>query len=212
MKKYLFTGMIILLPVALTIWIVVFLFDFFTTPFVHIVEKLLVQFEMALSVSIPHVVNIFISRLISLILLCIFTLVLGVVARWIFIRNMIRATHSVMAKIPFIKTVFKVSRDVFSAIFSQDGKKAFQRPVMIPFPDYPNHSLGFVVGNVPHECQEKVNVPLKAIFSPTAPHPISGFLFLVEEKDVYSLDMTNEDTVKFLVSCGMIVPDNHDKQ
>jgi uncharacterized membrane protein len=41
---------------------------------------------------------------------------------------------------------------------------------------------------------------------PTAPHPISGFLFLVPEKDVYKIDMTNEEALKFLVSCGMIHP------
>ena len=44
-------------------------------------------------------------------------------------------------------------------------------------------------------------------FAPTAPHPISGFLFLVPEKDVHDVEMTNEEVLKFLVSCGMIVPD-----
>lgn len=212
MKKYLFTGMIILLPVALTVTLFVFIFDFFTTPFVPFVILRLDQFETALSLSVPQGLNIFLARLIALIFLVVFTLLLGVVARWIIVRNIIEWTHSILAKIPFIKTVFKISRDVFSAIFLQDGRKAFHYPVMIPFPDYPNRCLGFVVGDVPRECQQKAAIPLVAVFAPTSPHPISGFLYLVGQKDVYSLDMTNEDALKFLVSCGMIVPEKYDRQ
>lgn len=210
MKKYLFTGLIILLPVALTLMLVIYLFDLFTSPFVAPVGSLLVSAEHALSISLPDTLNIFCARLIALVFLFIFILLLGMVARWLFVRNLIRGTHSILIKIPFIKTVFKVSRDVFSALFSQEGNKAFKRPVMIPFPDYPNHSLGFVVGEVPQECQKKVEKGLLAVFTPTAPHPLSGFLLFVEKKDVYPVAMTNEDAFKMLVSCGMITPEKHE--
>ena len=208
MKKYFFTGLIILLPVALTLSVIVFLFDFFTTPFVPLVTYLLGVIQNHLFFTLPQGLDTFLARLISLILLCIFVLVLGMVARGYIMRNLIRGTYSLFSRIPFIKSIFKVSHDVFSALFSHEGKKAFKCPVMIPFPDYPNHSLGFVVGEVPLECQAKAPVPLTAIFTPTAPHPISGFLLLVPRKDVTTLDMTNEDAVRFLVSCGMIVPKN----
>ncbi len=211
MKKYFFTGLIILLPVALTLWVIIFLFHFFTTPFVPIVTLLLDTIQNHLFFSFPQGLDTFLARIISLLLLCIFVLILGMAARWFIVRNLIRGTHSLFSRIPFIKTVFKVSRDVFSALFSQEGKKAFKCPVMIPFPDYPNHSLGFVVGEIPPECQAKSPEPLTAIFTPTAPHPISGFLLLVPKKDVTTLDMTNEDAVRFLISCGMIVPEDHEK-
>jgi uncharacterized membrane protein len=119
--------------------------------------------------------------------------------------------HNLLSRIPFIKTVFQVSRDVFSALFSHEGTKAFRHPVMIPFPDYPNRTIGFAVGEVPAECQRKIDEPLVAVFTPTAPHPISGFLLLVKEKDAKLLDMTNEDALKFLVSCGMITPDKDEQ-
>jgi len=210
MKKHLFTGMIILLPIVLTIVIIVFLFDFFTTPFMGPVAQGLSLLESHFLFSIPQTLNIFLSRLIALILLSIFILLLGIVAQWIVVRNLIRMMHQLLSRIPFIKTIFQVSHDVFSALFSHEGKKTFKCPVMIPFPALPNRSIGFHVGDPPLECQRKVKEPLAAIFTPTAPHPISGFLFLVEQKEVKSLDMTNEDALKFLVSCGMIVPETHD--
>ena len=211
MKKYFFTGLIILLPVALTLTVIVMLFNFFTTPFVPIVTALLDSIQTHLSFTLPQDLDAFLARIISLLLLCLFVLVLGIVARWFIVRNLIRGTHALFSRIPFIKTVFNVSRDVFSALFSREGKKAFKCPVMIPFPDQPNHSLGFVVGEVPKECQAKWPEPLAAIFTPTAPHPISGFLLFVPKKDLTTLDMTNEDAVRFLISCGMIVPDDHEK-
>lgn len=209
MKKYLFTGLIILLPIVLTIVVIVFLFDFFTTPFMGPVAHLLALFEGHFSLTVPAGINTFLARLIALVLLSIFVLLLGMVARWIMVRNLIRFTHQLLSRIPFIKTVFQVSHDVFSALFSQEGKKAFKHPVMFPFPALPNRAVGFAVGDVPAECQSKVDEPLSAIFMPTAPHPISGFLFFVEQKEVNCLDMTNEDALKFIVSCGMIVPEDH---
>lgn len=210
MKKYFFTGLIILLPVVLTLMVIIFLFHFFTTPFVPIVSYLLHLTENNLLFTIPEGLDLFIARVIALLIVVIFVLFLGIIARLFLVRHFLRGINSIVSHIPFVKTIFKVSRDVFTALFSQEGKKAFKCPVMIPFPDTPNHCIGFVLGDVPDECQKKIKGPLTAIFVPTAPHPISGYLLLVPRNKIQSLDMTNEDAVKFLVSCGMIVPDNHD--
>jgi len=198
-KKYLITGLVILLPLALTLMIIFFLVDFFTSPFLHIVEK-----HIFAKVSLPHGLVIFISRILALILLAVFILLLGIVARWFIIKNIISGTNSILSRIPLIKTIYKVSRDVIAALFSLNGKKAFKHPVMIPFPHRPSYSLGFQAGEVAEEIRNTIKTPLVSVFAPTAPHPITGFLFLIPEKDVYKLDMSNEDAVKYLVSCGLI--------
>lgn len=208
MKKHLLTGFVILLPVALTIMIIVFLFDLFTEPFVNIVGPLVDLLQKKSHIVLPHGLTLFISRLLSLIFLCIFIFILGVVTQLFLVKILINWANQVLFRIPFIKTVYKVSRDIFAALFSSEGKKAFKRPVMIPFPSKPNHCVGFEAGEVARECKEKIKTPVVSVFVPTAPHPISGFLFLVPETDVHSIDMTNEEVVKFLVSCGMIVPES----
>jgi uncharacterized membrane protein len=206
MKKHLLTGLIILLPVALTLMIIIFLFDFFTEPFVTIVGPLVDLLQEEAGVHLPEGLTLFISRLLSLIFLCFFILLLGFVTQLFLVKMVMNWGNLILFRIPFIKTVYKVSRDIFAALFSADGKKAFKRPVMIPFPSKPNYCLGFEAGEVAQECQEKIKIPLTSVFVPTAPHPISGFLFLVPESDVKRIDMTNEEVVKFLVSCGMILP------
>ena len=206
MRKAFITGLIILLPVALTLMIIFFLFDFFTGPFVPIVSALLSQIEAKLHFTLPPGLDLFISRLFALILLSIFILLLGAAARWFLIRKFLHGTHLLISRIPLIKSVYKVSREVFHALFSGEGKKAFKDPVIFPFPSPPAYAVGFHVGEVAQECQEKVDTPLISVFMPTAPHPISGFLFLVPERDVRKIEMMNEEVFKFLVSCGMIHP------
>ncbi len=209
MKKYLITGLVILLPVALTVMIVFFLFDLFTAPFVPLVSAALRQFSFSLSPD----VTLLLSRLIAMVLLCILITFLGIVAQQFFFRSVGNAGNWIMYRIPFVKTVYKVSKDIFTALFSPDGKQAFKETVMFPFPNKPNYGVGFIAGEVAKECQDKVAEPLVSIFSPTAPHPISGFLFLVPKKDVHSLAMTKEDALKYLVSCGVIHPEaeRHDE-
>jgi uncharacterized membrane protein len=205
MRKHLITGLIILLPIALTLMIIVFLFDFFTEPFVSIVGPLVDLTQAKLNISLPIGITLFISRLLSLIFLCIFIFILGVITQLFLVKMIINWSNRILFRIPFIKTIYKVSRDIFAALFSAEGKKAFKKPVMVPFPSKSNYCLGFHAGEVAEECREKIKTPLISVFVPTAPHPISGFLFLMPEKDVRKIDMTNEEAVKFLVSCGMIV-------
>jgi uncharacterized membrane protein len=198
-KKYLITGLALLLPLVLTIMVIFFLVDVFTSPFVHLIEM-----HIFAKVQLPEGVILFISRILALILLVVFIFFLGVVARWFIIKNIISGTNHILSRIPLIKTVYKVSRDVIAALFSLDGKKAFKQPVMIPFPHRPTYAIGFQAGEVAEEIQNTVKVPLVSVFAPTAPHPITGFLFLMPEKDVVKIDMTNEEAVKYLVSCGLI--------
>lgn len=207
MKKYLLTGLALLLPLALTLIVIIFLVDLFSSPFVHLVEE-----HIFPHANLPARLVLVISRILALILLCIFILLLGIVARWFIIKNILAGTNKIISRIPFIKTIYKVSHDIVAALFATDGKKAFQYPVSIPFPHPPMRALGFQAGEVTEEIKQAVDIPLVSVFTPTAPHPISGFLFFIPETDVCKLDMTNEEALKFLVSCGLIHPaSNHKK-
>ncbi|MBM3183911.1 MAG: DUF502 domain-containing protein [Chlamydiae bacterium] len=207
MKKYLITGLAILLPVALTVIVIVFLVDLFTSPFVHLVKTYLVP-----SGTLPEGLALVASRILALILLVIFIFLLGVVARWFLIKNILSLTNKILSHIPLIKSIYRVIRDIIAAFFSQDGKKAFKYPVMIPFPYPPSHAIAFQAGEVAEEVQNTLKTPLVSVFTPTAPHPISGFLLFIPKEDVHKIAMTNEEAVKFLVSCGLILPETECKK
>lgn len=201
MRKYFLTGLAVLLPTILTVVIVIFLFDLFSEPFVPLVRTFLNYF------SLPQEVTMFLSRLIGLVLLFFLILLLGFITRHIFLNNLIKIWNQIVYRIPFVKTIYKLSRDIFTAIFSSDEKQAFKEAAMVPFPDKPNYCVGFTTGVAPPECEQKTGQKLLSVFVPTAPHPISGFLFLVQEKNVHPIPMSKEDAFKFLFSCGMVFPE-----
>jgi uncharacterized membrane protein len=126
-------------------------------------------------------------------------------------KSLANVANYILFRIPFVNTVYKISRDVLSALLSPDGKQGFKEVVSVPFPAPPHVCIGLSSGEAPTECEQKIGEPLVSVFAPTAPHPISGFLFLVPKQDVQSLEMTKEDAVKFLLSCGVIHPasENH---
>ncbi|NGX28560.1 MAG: hypothetical protein K940chlam1_00742 [Candidatus Anoxychlamydiales bacterium] len=205
MKKYIIAGLIILLPLILTIIIFVFVIDIFTAPFLNMFVDFLANFQNVLPILKNGAILKVFARILILIMLLVFIFILGVIARWFFFRSLINLMNKVFSKIPFVKTIYKTLRDIISSFIAQE-RKAFTKTAMVAFPSKDSYCVGFESGTVPEECQSKVKEKLKPVFVPTAPHPISGYMVIAPEKDIYSIDMTNEDAVKFTVSCGLIVP------
>ncbi|HEU64354.1 MAG TPA: DUF502 domain-containing protein [Chlamydiae bacterium] len=205
MKKYLIAGLIILLPLILTIMIFVFVIDLFTAPFLTMFIDFLSKYEQTLTLlKNPTVITIF-ARILIIIMLIVFIFVLGVIARWFFFRSLINLMNKIFSKIPLVKTIYTSLKDIISS-FMKKGSKAFTKTAMVAFPSKDSYCVGFESGEIPEECQKKVKEKLKPVFVPTAPHPISGYLVMAIEKEVFSIDMKNEDAVKFTVSCGLILP------
>lgn len=207
MRKYFLTGLAILLPLVLTIVVIVFVVDLFTTPFVDVVKDFIYQFERTHPIIKSDEAIQIIARIISLILIIVLIFLLGVIARWFFFRSILKFMNWIFSKIPFVKTIYKVTKDIASALFGGGGSKAFKRSVLVPFPSPHSFCVGFETGDVPEVCQKSVDKKLVPVFVPTAPHPISGYLLMMAEDDVKAIQMSNEEAVKFTVSCGMILPE-----
>ncbi|NGX56107.1 MAG: hypothetical protein K1060chlam5_00342 [Candidatus Anoxychlamydiales bacterium] len=206
MKKYLIAGLIILLPLALTIMIFIFLVDLFTSPFLNVVTSFLTQFKTTIPLLNNPMFATFISRILIIIMLVVFIFILGVITRWFFFKTIMNWTNKILSKIPFVKSIYNSLKDIISSFLSKEGSKAFKHTILIPFPTKDSYCIGFESGDVPQECQEKIDKKLKPVFLPTAPHPISGYMFFVGEDEALDIDIKNEDAVKFTVSCGLILP------
>jgi len=206
MKKYFITGLIILLPVALTLAIVLFIFNLLTEPFVGIVRNILAHYNLFQSgflfLSTDQIQQYF-SKLIILMLLFFLTVGLGFLARWFFVHYFIRMWEYVLHRIPFIRSVYKTSQDVIKTIFTTETN-SFKQVVLVPFPSSETWAIGLVTKeNLPPVG--KSQKPLIAVFVPTTPNPTSGFLMLFKEDDLVFLDMKVEDALKYVISCGVIV-------
>jgi uncharacterized membrane protein len=208
MKKYFITGLVILLPVVVTIGIVIFVLDFLTKPFMGFVTPLLTKLgfqDINFYVVSPDQLIRFGSQII--ILACLFFIILGLgfVARWIIFRYVIKLSDSILHHIPLVNKVYKTTQDIIKTLFSSD-KDSFKQVVMVPFPHEGTYSLGLVSQESPKTCQDALGKDLLSIFVPTTPNPTTGFLLIYKKEDLIFLDMKTEDAIKYIVSCGVINP------
>ncbi len=213
MKKHLLTGLIILLPIALTITIVVWLFEFLTDPFLGIVECWITSFETTRGSGL-HNHDLFvvtISRLIIILFLVVLIFFLGFFARRFFFKSFLQLSERLFKRIPFIKTIYTIANDVTIAVFSQK-EKAFKKTVLLPFPHAKSYTLGLVTGDVPPALQKAVEELDSCIFIPTAPHPVSGYVLLANKQQLIDVDVSTEEVFRFLISCGIAHPTEKDSQ
>lgn len=204
MKKYFVTGLVFLLPLALTIVIVVFLMNFLTQPFVGLVKSVLNSLGIFTKgfwfLSASQVEQI-VSQLLVLTLLFGVTVLVGYVTRWVIFHYFIRIGEYILHRIPLINTIYKTTQDVINTIFT-NNTRSFKQVVLLPFPS----EFTYAVGLITRENLEGLSMEDRvAVFVPTTPNPTSGFLMMVRKDDVIYLDMKVEEALKYVISCGVIL-------
>lgn len=210
MKKYFITGLVILLPLAVTIAIVVFLVNFLTQPFIGLVSQFLSS-KTAFSrdflfLKQSHILH-YGSQLIILIGIFLFTFFLGMIARWFFFKSLIAVGDKILHKIPIVNKVYKTVQEIIKTLFVTD-KNSFKQVVMAPFPNEDSFVIGLVSREAPNVCKEAADKDLVTVLVPTAPNATTGYLLMYDKAKIIYLDMKPEDAVKFIVSCGVITPEN----
>jgi len=207
MKKYFWTGLVILLPISLTLFIIFYLFDLFTAPFYKLIETLVLKYEATHQLQLLYHENlvIFLSRLIVLVLLVLLIFALGFLGQRYFFKQFLKFFNQIVLRIPFLGAIYRLTKDVTKAFFKADDK-TFKQTVLVPFPTSDSKALGFITGNVPEPFKALAPEVDLSVFVPTAPHPISGFMLLVPKHLVSNLDISVEEGFKFLLSCGVIHP------
>ncbi len=206
MKRNFLTGLVIILPMALTFIIILLVVDLLTQPFLGFTESLL-QNSPLLNRSNPIIsshqaIKIW-SQIIILAALFLLILLLGLFARWFLFRLLVKWGDQIIHRIPIINKLYKTVKEVINVIFaSQD--KAFKQVVMVSFPNPSTFCVGFLSKESPQVFNQPTKHDLIAVFVPTTPNPTTGYLLQFPKKDVVHLDMSIEEALKFIVSCGMV--------
>ncbi len=206
MKKYFVTGLIILLPLALTIAIVLFVFNLLTEPFVGAIKSMFSHYSVLqngfLFLNASQVQQI-LSQIIILALLFGFTIFLGTIARLFFFSYLLNTWNYLINRIPLIRSIYKTCQDVINTIFTSNNN-SFKQVVMVPFPNTSTYTIGLVTRDDLPSFKPNDESKNIAVFVPTTPNPTSGFLVIFKEADLIYLDMPIENAFKYIISCGVI--------
>jgi uncharacterized membrane protein len=137
--------------------------------------------------------------LLVLAFLFVLTLGIGFVARKFFFSHLLDWGDKILQSIPFVSKIYKTSKELIHSIFGED-KSPFNQVVLVPFPYAGAYCIGLVTAQAP-TGENKTSV-----FIPTVPNPATGYLILSEKSNLIYLDISSEDAIKYVLSCGVIQP------
>jgi uncharacterized membrane protein len=209
-KKYFITGLVILLPLTITLLIIGFIINLLTKPFVGMASSFLKHFHFInrgfLFLSPDQVIR-YGSQLLILVLFFFVTVGLGIFTRWFLTNALLKVGDRLLHRVPLVNKVYKTTQEITKTLFVSD-KNSFKQVVMVPFPRKDSYMVGLVVRDAPIQCKQSVGEELLSVLVPTTPNPTTGFLLLFPKKELIYLDISPEDAIKYIVSCGVIVPAN----
>jgi len=191
------TGLLITLPIALTWFILQFLlnnFDALSPVFTNILIQL--------GAPIPEGYRI---PFLGLVVTLLIVLIVGWLTTNFFGKKVFQIGELLIEKIPFVRRIYKGSKQVVSSIAEADTS-AFRKVVLIEFPRRGLLAIGFVTGESRGEVQELTRENMLNVFVPTMPNPTSGFLIFSPLKELTEVSMTIEEGIKYVVSGGLVTP------
>ena len=197
------TGLIVILPFALTVWLVWSFFgwiDGFVLPLVP--QRFLPERYIGINL-----------RGVGAIFLFVFVLLVGWVARGFIGRAVIRQGEGLVDRMPIVRTIYGGAKQIAETVFAQDDT-SFDRSCLIEYPRRGLWAIGFVSTQAKGEIAARSpgGEPLLSVFLPTTPNPTSGFLLYVPTRDVVMLDMSVEDAAKLVISAGLVYPSTKDRE
>ncbi len=193
-RGYFLTGLVAVLPLVVTIWILYRIFLFIDKRLTAIIEP----FDLPL----PW---LWMGKGLTLLAILILILLVGLFVRNIIGRRLLTWGEGLLYRVPIVRRIYPFVRQVSNALLGQK-KKFFQRVVLVEYPRKGVYSLGFVTKEAAPEIGKKTKKRLLTIFISTTPNPTSGVLMLFPEKDTIPLEMSVEEGMKLIVSGGTVIP------
>jgi len=190
-RKNFITGFLIVLPIAITLWVIWFF-----------ISKIIAFSLILLPKDIPLLAKTFWSIFI-IILSIIGIIVIGITTRNVVGRKLIDLGERLIHRIPVAKWIYETVKKI-SETFLGQKLKIFKKVVLVEYPRKGIYSLGFMTSNVGKGIVKEGEEPHVNVFIPTTPNPTSGFLIILPEKDVVPLDIPIEEAFRYIVSVGNI--------
>ncbi|HEX9810580.1 MAG TPA: DUF502 domain-containing protein [Burkholderiales bacterium] len=194
-RRYLAAGLLIWVPLGVTILIIKFLVD--------LMDQTLLLLPIALR---PE--TWFGQRIpgLGVVFTVVVVLVSGMIVTNLLGRQLLHLGERLLNRIPLVRTIYTSAKKITETIFSSGGK-SFRKVVMVEYPRREMWTLAFVTGDGVAEVEAHTGESMVNVFIPTTPNPTSGFVFMVPRKDVIELSMSTDDGLRLILSAGVVTPE-----
>lgn len=202
MKKYLIAGLLVWLPLAITIWVL--------QAVLGMLDGVFGWFLNAGKAVLPAAAEPAIDMLLRVPGLGVIVMLLGLLVTGVFATNIVgqwwlRQGSRVLSKIPIVKSIYSSVKQVSDTLFSSSGN-AFREAVLVQYPRQGSWTIAFVTGRPGGEAALHLPGDYLSVYVPTTPNPTSGFFLMVPRADVIALDMSVDEALKYVISMGVVAP------
>jgi uncharacterized membrane protein len=184
-KRTILAGIFTIVPLALTGYILVFMFRFLDS----------------VSAPILNIIGFHIPGL-GILLTILSVYLLGVIIRNVLGRRLFSWGEKIVLAIPLVSTIYKTIKQFINAFSGTADGKSFQKVIFLQYPRVGVWTLAFVTG----ESVDANSVEYYHIFVPTTPNPTSGFFIIIPKRETMLTEMTVEEGIKMVISGGLIAP------
>jgi uncharacterized membrane protein len=197
-RKYILTGVLVMLPLFLTGWVVLTLVKWTDRALALIPPAY--RPENLIGFPIPGL---------GLILSIAIVFVIGALVANVMGRRLLATGEAILEKVPVLRWFYFSSKQVLEAIFIK-GEDSFRRAILLEYPRKGIYSIGFITGETSGQIDRAISGKLYNVFVPTTPNPTSGYLIVVPAADTIALDWTVDEAFRFIVSAGVLAPEDLD--
>lgn len=196
MRKYFITGLLVLVPFVITLWVLHLIISTMDQSLLLLPDSW--RPELLIGFHIPGMGTI-------LTLLVIFFT--GVVTRNFVGRQIVTLWESLLIRIPVVKSIYSSVKQVSDTLFSSSNN-AFRRAALVQYPHLGSWTIAFLTGTLGGEIKNRLNGDYVSLYVPTTPNPTSGFFLIVRYENIIELDMNVDIALKYIVSMGVVAPEN----
>jgi uncharacterized membrane protein len=194
MKRYFITGLLVLVPLLITIWVLATL--------IGIMDQSLLLLpaawrpEAQLGYQVPGLGAV-------LTLLVIF--VTGLIATNFLGQQLINMWERLLGKVPVVKGIYNSVKQVSDTLFSGSGQ-AFRKALLIQFPHQGSWTIAFLTGQPGGDVANHLHGDYVSVYVPTTPNPTGGYFLMMPKREVIELDMSVDEALKYIISMGVVTP------
>ena len=195
MRKYFITGLLILVPFGITVWVL--------SSVIAIMDQSLLL--LPVEWQKPRIGNFHVPG-VGAILTVAIVFVTGLLCNNLIGNYLVRLWERLLHRIPVVSSLYGSVKQVSDTLFSSSGN-AFRKAVLLQYPHEHSYTIGFLTGVPGGDVKNHLIGDYVSVYVPTTPNPTSGFFLMMERSRVVELDMTVDAALKYIVSMGVVAPE-----
>ena len=200
LKKYFITGLLIWVPLGITLWVLHLLVSTMDQTLLLLPEEF--QTEHWLGIHVPGM---------GVVMTLIVVLATGLIAANFLGQRLLLIWENVLGRIPVVKSIYNSVKQVSDTLFTSGGH-AFRKALLVQYPREGSWTIAFLTGQPGGDVVNHLHGEYWSIYVPTTPNPTSGFFLMLPKADVIVLDMSVDEALKYVISMGVVSPDSNGRR